>query len=293
MSDKWQNDEQVQDAAKELFAGVIPERSTELNDLWQRYNPRFNLLLDKSPDGLFVMAAGRYREVIFNHRALRVFWLASFIAWEGFQAIHTTITTGNHDLTRFDEMIEVFNKIMKADDPLAISLPAGVPEPGTYPEISDDAAARAAAELATFAVGWAFLHEISHLKHQQDGTSAGSNTDPKARHQEEFSCDEFATKFMLETIADYASNTGESVEEVRRKRELGIYFALFAMTLIVSERWGSSKSHPAVQERIDAVINLMDGDKPRLSDAIAHVAFGALWERWPAAPGPFKKTRAA
>jgi hypothetical protein len=220
MSDNWRNDERVQDAAKQLFAGVLPEREAELIDFWQRYNPRFNLLLDKSPHGLFVMAGGRYREVIFNHRALRAFWLASFIAWEGYQSIHTAITAGTYDLTRFDSMIDVFNRILVADDPLTIGLPLGVPEPGIYPDKATDVKGRVAAELATFAVGWAFLHEIRHLQHQQDGTSAGPNAPSEARHNEEFSCDEFATKFMLETVSNYASDTGEDAERVRQKREL-------------------------------------------------------------------------
>jgi hypothetical protein len=65
MQDEWRNDEEVQVAAQTLFLGVVPERRADLQALWQQYNPRFNLLLDKTPDGLFVMEGGLYRDVNF------------------------------------------------------------------------------------------------------------------------------------------------------------------------------------------------------------------------------------
>jgi hypothetical protein len=36
-----------------------------------------------------------------------------------------------------------------------------------------------------------------------------------------------------------------SADLVRQKREIGIYFALFAMTLVSRDKWGQSASHPA------------------------------------------------
>ena len=111
------NDDQVQEAVRNLFEGVAPERRVELCDLWNDYGPRFNILTDAGPDGLFVFDAGAYRDVRFNHRAMRAFWLASFIAWEGYRAVAEGYETNSIDLSRFREMTETFAKILKETDP--------------------------------------------------------------------------------------------------------------------------------------------------------------------------------
>ncbi|MDB5411529.1 MAG: hypothetical protein JWL84_6441 [Rhodospirillales bacterium] len=69
-----------------------------------------------------------------------------------------------------------------------------------------------------------------------------------------------------------------------RKRELGIYFALFAMTLTARGRWGASRSHPAVQTRIDAVRALMGRRRDEVAEAIATVAFATLPALMPGVP---------
>lgn len=282
------NDEQIQQAARNLFEGVVPERQEELKALWKQYSPRFNILMDTGPDGLFVMDAGAYRDVRFNHRALRAFWLGSFIAWEGYRAIVEGLNEGAGDLGRFTSMIHSFSKMMKEEDPEAVPLPEGVSEPGFYPDAAMYPQMRASGELATFATGWAFLHEIRHLQHQQEMTSVAIGAPAREQHAEEFSCDEFATRFILDHIDDYAARENVSADKVRQKREIGIYFALFTLTLMGRNHWGQSDSHPSVQKRIDAVMRQMGSDGTRPSDVIAHAAFNALWSRWSEAPGPFK-----
>lgn len=285
MSIDWRNDEEVQLAAHNLFLGVVPERSQELGELWIKYDLRFNVLEELTSDGSFIFDAGQYRDIRFNHRALRAFWLSGFIAWEGYRSIHSFLITETLDFHQFNEMVDVLFDILREDDSAIVSMPKGIPEPGKY---AGPAEHKVAAELSTMAIGWAFLHEVRHIRHQREGTSRGDTHLEK--HAEELSCDEFATRFLLDRADEYASEHGEDLHLVRSKRELGIYFAMFALTLIKAEagKWGSSESHPAIQTRIDAMINQIQGNGTRLSDAIAHVAFGALWGRWPDAPGPFK-----
>lgn len=162
------NDAEVQNAVQYLFEGVAPERNNELTILWRQYTPRFNILTDAGPDGLFVLDAGAYRDVRFNHRAMRAFWLASFIAWEGYRAVAEGYENGDIDLECFRNMIKTFDQILSENEPESVPLPDGVPEPGVYPDRDASPQARAASELATFATGWALLHEVRHLKHQQD-----------------------------------------------------------------------------------------------------------------------------
>jgi hypothetical protein len=40
------NDEQIQNAIKNQFLGIAPERKDELGQLWETYNPEFSLLAD-------------------------------------------------------------------------------------------------------------------------------------------------------------------------------------------------------------------------------------------------------
>lgn len=73
---------------------------------------------------------------------------------------------------------------------------------------------------------------------------------------------------------------------VRRKRELGIYFALFAMTLTAQDRWEAFRSHPAVQTRIDAARALMGHRREEVAEAVATVAFATLHVLM---PGPCRR----
>ncbi|WP_245442272.1 phage exclusion protein Lit family protein [Mesorhizobium hawassense] len=134
------------------------------------------------------------------------------------------------------------------------------------------------------AVAWAVLHELRHIRHQHEGTGADPHAnDAKANHEEEFSCDAFATRFLLEGIDAYGVLTGEAVEQVRRKRQLGIHFGLFAVALLAKDKWAASNSHPSVQSRIDAVRALMVPSSD-MATAMAHAAFAALRTIWPGAP---------
>lgn len=234
------------------------------------------------------MEGGRYRDVWFNHRAMRAFWLAAFIAWEGFRAIAESAKDDSICLDRFSSMIETFSCVVTMEDPEAVPLPPGVPKPGRYPDAALYPQERASAELATFATGWAFLHEIRHLQHQQDGTSAGPDASQEQHHTEEFSCDEYATRFLLDEIDTFVANENANSSLVRQKRGTGIYFALFAMTLISRDKWEQSDTHPSLQDRINEVMHLMESIGTRNSYRIALVAFAALSLLWPDTPRPLK-----
>ena len=283
------NDAEVQNAVRSLFLGAVPERESELSELWARYTPQFNFLTNTDSDSLFLMDAGAYCIVRFNIRALRVFWLGSFIAWEGYQAIMKSFWTDNLDLARFREMIACFFRFLAEDDSDAIHLPRGIPDPGTYPDKKKSPEMRAAAELATFATGWALLHEVRHLQHQQDGTGATQTGPREKRWAEELSCDLYATQFLLDKADKYAAAASEPVDTVQQKRKTGIYFALFTMVLISTNRWDETDTHPAMEQRIAEVMRKMNADGTTLlADMVAHMAFIALWIIYPEAPGPFK-----
>jgi hypothetical protein len=235
----------------------------------------------------FILDAGCYRDVRFNHRVVRAFWLAAYIAWEGYRAIAESPLDAI-DLGRFGALLAAFDAVLSSDRSYEEPLPPGVAEPGFFPDKENDPEGRAIAELATIAVGWALLHEVRHIRHQQECTSADPyDEDPTERRAEELSCDAYAVEFLLQQVDRYAAAENVDPAEVARKRQLGIYFALFALTLVAKDNWGASQTHPAVQSRIDAARLAMAAQRSEIADAIAYSAFAALRKFWPSAPGPF------
>lgn len=96
---------------------------------------------------------------------------------------------------------------------------------------------------------------MRHIRHQREGTSAALEAPPDAKRTEELSCDEFATRFMLERVREFAAQHEKDPELARHKRELGIYFAMFALTLMKNGNSDDSATHPAIQTQINALIS--------------------------------------
>lgn len=274
----------VQNAIKNLFIGIAPEKDAVLRKLWEDYSPRFNIMEDSGDDGFFVMEAGGYRDVRFNQRALRVFWFATFVAWEGYSAFAKGYEGKNIDLSKFKSMIAILINMMRTD---AVEMPSGIPEPGILPDKNIYPEQRAAAELAMFAAGWALLHEVQHIMHQQAGTSASPSCPSEKQHAEEFSCDAFATKVLLDNVNEYATAVNEPIDKVRAKRETGIYMALYALTLVSFNKWNASDSHPSIQDRINAVHMEIEAEDSHYSYLVAVMAFNSLQKVWPDTPGLF------
>ena len=120
--------------ARKLFEGVAPEHKEELSELWKTYSLRFNILTNAGPNGLFVLDAGALRDARFNHRAMRAFWLALFVAWKGYRDVADGCEADNIDLVHFRDMVKCFSTILTEDDPEAVPLPDGIPDPGTFPD---------------------------------------------------------------------------------------------------------------------------------------------------------------
>jgi hypothetical protein len=279
------DDHSVQAAVRNLFLDSAPEREADLAAMWQELQPKFQIAPDLHEGNRLIMDAGAYRYVRFNHRVLRAFWIAAFAAWEGYRAVAEATSLEVVDLTRFKELLAAFETTIVGDDPHLEPLPLGIPEPGDYPDKHVDPQGRAAAELATIAAAWALLHELRHIRHQREGTGAdplGDNT--AAKHQEEISCDEFGTTFLLEGTEVYAQQAKVSVGLVRQKHQLGIYFGLFALAMLTKDNWRASESHPSAQTRINAVRDLMTAQRSDMAAAIAHVAFAVLASVWPGTP---------
>ena len=277
----------LREAVHDMLLGVSPERTAELQTYWEDFGLQFQILNDDGPDGPVVLDAGGYVLIRFNHRIMRLFWLGSFAMWEGYVAFQHYATTQETRLTRFVEILDCFEATRAAADVDAVPWPAFLPPPGELVDHVPGDPGRVGGELAIFGVAWAVLHEVQHLIHQQAGTSAAPD-DVEACRREEHSCDAFATAFLLERISEYAAATGQSESLVSDKRQMGVYCAIFAMTLLSRENWGPGDRHPALQERIDAVAGVLDDHgTSKVAAIIAVSAFVSLKSVYPDAPDPF------
>ncbi len=277
-SENKRSDAEIQNAVKALFLGLAPENSAYLEQLWEDYQLQFCLFVD---DKGVLLAGGAYRYVYFNHRALRVIWVSSFAAWEAYSCAQSAL--GDEELRNFDrlqELLALAIEVRDARDPEAVSL-RDLPEPGSLPS---DPQLRASAELATFAVGWAMLHEVRHLKHQQDLTSTADGDAPEFAHAEELSCDCFAAEYLIGTVAQYASAHGVDQAKVRMKRALGVYFGVFALIVLGKPNWEETESHPSVSDRLRAMRSVLSADGLDEALCIAALALAGLKEVWPDAP---------
>lgn len=280
---------QLQDVTKALFTGVAPERQKELEAFWNDFSVQFKILDDGGPDGSLVMDAGGYVYIRFNHRIMRLFWLSGFLLWEAYCALHHFSITGKTDIARFKELLDCFEATRVANDVDAVAWPTGIPMPGELVEHKTGDPGRVGGELAIFAVSWALLHELRHLIHQQKGTSAPMDDKERSR-EEELSCDDFATTFLLERCAEYASSQAANPSIVCAKRQTGVYCALFAVTLLTRGNWDRVDTHPALQTRIDNVLNKIESlGLSRVATLIAASAFGALKLEHPSAPDPIQR----
>lgn len=278
------NDQQVQLAGKNLFIGVAPEREDELNQFWEKYHPRFNVLSDMSKDGKIIFDAGAYIDIRFNHRMMRAFWVASFAFWEALSALDCE----QPNYHRLQTLLKYIEHVLK-DDEYSETIPCEVPSPGTLVDPKKDYRGRENGEIAVFVGGWALLHEVRHIQHQQDGTSYDHQSTAEEKHLEELSCDEYATAFLLEKIAIYAEKSEQDSSLVEMKRQLGIYATLFALTVISKGSWLDSETHPSMQRRIDQVLNILieHGLNERAS-LRASGAFYSLAVIWGDIPNPIK-----
>lgn len=286
MVDIIHDDEQIQSIIREILIGCIPERGKELSDFWDDFQLKLRLTPDTFNNEKIIFQGGAYREIWFNFRVLIAFWIGSFAAWEGYSAIfHIFDRQDDYPVSdNFDKLkkcLSAFDTVVSSNCETNITLPSFIPELGKLPKNGENMDWQAAAELATLAMGWAFLHEVRHIQHQQQGTSG---CDEITRRSEELDCDTFATNFMLDKAQEYSISTRENLESVIRKRQLGIYFALFTVTLLAKDNWEETISHPAVTDRIRNVKSHINPTKDKIAEAICHSAFVALNSIWANSP---------
>jgi hypothetical protein len=271
-------DGQIQDAVRQCFLAIAPEREAELEAFWGQHQLEFSLVADGD---CFEMSGGAYRYIRFNHRALRVLWVSSFAAWEAYTCVANAIVEQRGiDTLRLGKLVDIALAIRDSPDPESVSL-EDIPPPGTFPDRCTPEL-RAPAELAVFSLGWALLHEVAHCIFQQEGQSSTGLANSEKQF-EELKCDAFATTFILELVAKHAEERGEDLVLVRKKRAIGLFFAMCALALLSYGAWDETPEHPSIKRRIDEILIHVNGDDVDDALLVAALAFVGLGEILPGA----------
>ena len=116
MKNDMLSDAEFQKVVQNLLEAAVPERKQELDDLWKDYQLHFKLLPDNRG---FVIPSVVYKQIIFNQRAMWLFWLASFIAWEALMEVQM-IRTKDVKLGQLIEAVDKFSRLLKEQGPLFV-----------------------------------------------------------------------------------------------------------------------------------------------------------------------------
>ena len=255
-----------QQAVERLILASAPEREQTLQELWDRYSPKFSLTEDKPG---FSLEGGPFGLVLFTHRTMLQIWLLGFAAW---RALHSyggllvliDLTTKELDTDllytlsgqseaddRFDGLVKKIRDLGQVDEVSHFRWPDEVPHPDSgKPE---DVEGSAIFDLVCLATTYTFLHEVQHVKFLQDGTAPSEPT------LEELECDRFARAIFLDSIETYSATSGFPAEKVRSKRAIGLALgSFFLLVLTPAELWGGSRSHPPIAQRIRQLADACD-----------------------------------
>ena len=163
-----------------LMKGAAPERSKELEDLWERYRPEIEVVKDS---GAFTINANA-RRIQFTPKSLETIWLLAFNGWRALDLYCPAIVGSemlglsidevlNLDLDRgpleqdFRARIRIaFDWLEDRED--GARWPDDVPRPDADAQ-SFDKVTKAAFDLTMIATAYVFLHELRHVIYAASG----------------------------------------------------------------------------------------------------------------------------
>jgi len=261
----------AKEAVKRVVLASAPEIAADLKRFWDEYAP-YCTLVDDRPG--VTLDAGPCGIVRFSHRTMLQFWLLSFASWKALDAYmmilqltksadgHIRLRTADLDTVPgqpeanadYAEAIARIKHLNQLQDISAFPWPPSVPYPSAASSLASPPD-RAAYDLACIATGFAFLHEMQHIRLRAKNSPA----DPI---DEELECDRFARETLLEQTAQYAAANAYSEEAVRIKRSLGIALSLYyGLVLTPATNRRGSKTHPPTARRFLDLLTAI-GDLP-------------------------------
>lgn len=264
MSQHQQNQESLN--TLDLLRMVAPERSAELEDLWQKYAPYFFGASDRMR---FILEANPIGFVQYSNRTLLQVWLLGWVMWKEMYCWSTFIWLLENEgkpfvLAELDAVPDQKQSYANADalyskamefvrsDPMDwILWPSLVPKPldislrGNEDWLIKD--------LVHHAIAFFLLHEVRHLMLHKDSCTFVD------RYEEEFECDRWATEYLLAYSDAYAQASGGEPIKVKSKRAMGVALGK-AVIAHVQELglWDAGEEHPPVSDRMKLLVDRVD-----------------------------------
>ena len=242
-----------------LLLGACPERASEFQVFWDRFEPRFSLRQDGA--GLAISARGN--KVSWMHKTFAHDWVVTFAGFKAVVAYSPHVLFGEalsggifaqavvDDVglgaveAELDELLYFAKQIQLVNDLDELDWPAGVPRPGTNREALANVEDQACFDVACLAAAATFLHEFRHVQFAAEGDA------PTVPADEEQACDDFSRTMLLEKVDAYSSATGEVADRVASKRVIGLASAALAIAHAESQGMASAvqNTHPPIRER--------------------------------------------
>jgi Peptidase U49 len=242
---------------------AVPERLSELRQLWGEYDPDVILVKDAKR---ITLNANKDR-ISFDAKTIDVFWLICFSGWRAIEcyAPHVLLSAATRqpvrDLISADINLPTVERAYKerrasaqvlidSDKPENVPWPPDIPKPTNDRDGLKEAQDQASFDLTGFALAFALFHEFRHVMLDRDGER------PTELRDEELNCDVWARDFLTAKLAQYANDNGFDYSEVLRLRSRG--FALAALVLHeVTPVWdhGGNQAYFSLRTRMEAILD--------------------------------------
>jgi len=251
-----------QKAVIQLLKSAVPERSAEIDELWDKYGPAIVVAGDAPK---IVMDANRSR-IRFDNKTLRVIWLMGFNGWHSVSLYSPSIVLSqvweisiDQALSEDDErgLLEMdyrsrastAENLAHASSVELVAWPEDIPEPGANREQLTTDQHKSTFDLVCMATAFVLLHEFRHVMLDADEKR------PEARLEEEAGCDVWARAFMMDKIDKYASQSGSSFVAIQQKRAMALALGAAILYDLTPEydRFGST-DYPSLADRIHAMV---------------------------------------
>lgn len=266
---------------------AAPERKSDLQDIWKKYDPSFFCVADEK--GITLKA--QKSSISFSPKTMSVFWLLGFAAWKIFVChsphLFLSVISGREiddDMLQSDDGLYeakgAFTEILSASEDLIsaeslddVTWPDDVPRP-LSDKTNFSVEQQATFDLIMIATAYAMLHEIKHVMFNQDGNRP-SDAD------EEIACDTFARDFILDGYLEYADESGEPADKILMKRAMGIALGAFIVYEMTPDHGLRGNSdYPPIADRFDALIGKIQASADNDFWMLAGTLLIATLHRW-------------
>ena len=260
MNEKQPNAKQV---VRDLMKAAVPERSSELDELWDKYSPEVEVAKDAKG---ITMNANKHR-IQFDNKTMKVLWLMGFNGWQTLGLYSPAVFLSGVLGVSIDgilmedeergplEFDHKFRSGMAEDmlDGMNVAeaqWPSDIPRPVSDREELSSIQDKATYDLVCMAVTFVFLHEFRHVMFIKDKSM------PPERLEEEIGCDVWARSFMTEKIGEYAQASGKKHQEIQQKRAMAIALGAVIIHSITpaTERWGTA-DYPPIADRLHSMVS--------------------------------------